>query len=227
MSAHFVGLSTSVDSPSSIGVLPSRTRRVYNTIFKRWLDIALVLVALPVVLPVVAILALLVALDGNNPFYSQMRIGQHGKKFRIWKIRTMVPDAEIVLKKHLDTNSGARAEWNKMQKLRNDPRITRVGRVLRKTSLDELPQLLNVLLGTMSLVGPRPMMPDQQNLYPGLAYYDLRPGLTGLWQISERNNTAFASRAGFDDRYASNMSMYKDLQIMLRTVGVVMKATGQ
>lgn len=226
MSAHFMRLSTTADSLTSSRVFPSRTNKAYNTLFKRWMDIALVLIALPVIVPLITVMALLVALDGHNPFYSQWRIGHSGKAFRIWKIRTMVPGAEKALKAHLDANPSARAEWNRIQKLRNDPRVTPMGRILRKTSLDELPQLLNVLTGTMSLVGPRPMMPNQQVIYPGWAYYEMRPGLTGLWQISERNDTTFASRAGFDDQYARNMSLGMDVRIMFQTIGVVMKATG-
>jgi lipopolysaccharide/colanic/teichoic acid biosynthesis glycosyltransferase len=126
----------------------------------------------------------------------------------------------------LAANSSARAEWNTTQKLVNDPRITRIGSFLRKSSMDELPQLLNVLRGDMSLVGPRPMMPCQQVLYPGQAYYRLRPGITGFWQISQRNLCSFANRAKFDSRYEAKMSLVTDLRVLLGTIRVVLRCTG-
>ena len=112
------------------------------------------------------------------------------------------------------------------QKLKNDPRVTKIGQLMRKASLDELPQLWNVLAGEMSLVGPRPMMPEQKNLYPGKAYYSMRPGLTGLWQVSQRNASSFASRADFDTSYAGQLSLRTDLGIIFATVGVVLRGTG-
>ena len=127
----------------------------------------------------------------------------------------MVIDADQRLAAHLAADPALRAEWDETQKLKNDPRITAVGRLLRKTSLDELPQLWNVLKGDMSLVGPRPMMPEQRALYPGRAYYSMRPGLTGPWQVSDRNETSFAGRAEFDAAYARRMSLRTDLVILL------------
>jgi lipopolysaccharide/colanic/teichoic acid biosynthesis glycosyltransferase len=138
----------------------------------------------------------------------------------------MVPGADALLEYHLRKNPEARREWDETQKLKNDPRITRIGAFLRKSSLDELPQLWNVLRGEMSLVGPRPMMVDQRTLYPGTAYFDLRPGITGLWQISERNETSFAERAVFDNRYLASLSLSLDVSILLRTVSVVLRGTG-
>jgi lipopolysaccharide/colanic/teichoic acid biosynthesis glycosyltransferase len=142
------------------------------------------------------------------------------------KLRSMVADAEARLQAHLDACPKARIEWQVTQKLRRDPRITRIGRIIRKTSLDELPQLWNVLVGEMSIVGPRPMMPSQQSLYPGIAYYAMRPGITGYWQISVRNESSFAERAQFDARYFRDLSFVTDVRIMLRTFGVVMRGTG-
>lgn len=118
------------------------------------------------------------------------------------------------------------AEWESTQKLKHDPRITRFGRFLRKSSLDELPQLWNVLKGDMSLVGPRPMLPEQRGLYPGLAYYELRPGLTGTWQVSERNESTFSKRAEFDRGYFESLSFLGDLNVLARTVSVVLRGTG-
>ena len=132
---------------------------------------------------VMVILVPLIMLDGGSPIYFQKRIGLNGKKFRMWKLRSMVPNADRALAAYLEENPEARAEWDHSQKLRHDPRITRVGLFIRKSSLDELPQLWNVIKGDMSLVGPRPMMMSQRRMYPGTAYYALRPGITGFWQI--------------------------------------------
>jgi lipopolysaccharide/colanic/teichoic acid biosynthesis glycosyltransferase len=204
-----------------------RRIRVYRNFGKRLLDIVFVVVALPIVLPVVAILAILIALDGHSPLYRQARLGRGGRVFTMWKLRTMVPDADAHLEAHLAGNPEARAEWDAYQKLAQDPRITPLGQVLRKTSLDELPQLWNVLKGDMSLVGPRPMLPEQRVLYPGTAYFELRPGVTGLWQISERNASTFAERAEFDALYARNLSLATDLRVLVATVGVVVRGTGR
>lgn len=198
----------------------------YRSAGKIALDYLLVLAALPVVIPVIAILALLVALDGAAPFYVQRRVGRNGRIFKMFKLRTMVPGADRILQDYLDQNPEARREWDHTQKLRHDPRITRIGRILRKTSLDELPQLLNVLFGEMSLIGPRPMMIAQQVLYPGAAYYSLRPGITGLWQVSDRNESSFAERATFDTIYYNRVSLKSDISILIRTVGVVLRGTG-
>lgn len=200
--------------------------RPYATLVKRILDVALVLAALPVVLPVILVLAALAASDGYTPFFSQPRIGKNGRRFQMLKIRTMVPDAEARLTQHLAENPEAAAEWHRAQKLRNDPRITRAGRFLRRSSLDELPQLWNVLIGDMSLVGPRPMLPQQRALYPGNAYETLRPGITGLWQVEARNSTSFADRATFDTKYANKISLKTDIQILAKTLNAVINQTG-
>jgi exopolysaccharide production protein ExoY len=201
-------------------------RRLYRLVVKRALDITLIILALPVALPLVALMALLAALDGASPFYRQERVGRDGRIFQLLKIRTMVPDADAQMAAYLAANPEAKREWDETQKLKHDPRITRVGDMLRKTSLDELPQLWNVLRGDMSIVGPRPMMVDQQPLYPGRAYYRLRPGITGPWQVSDRNNGTFAGRAKFDTAYYRDLSLATDLSILLRTVSVVIRRTG-
>lgn len=198
----------------------------YRVLFKRPFDVALVLLSLPVVLPVIVLLALTITLTGHTPFYMQKRVGQSGRAFRMWKLRTMVKDADQNLEAYLQKNPEARQEWDETQKLKNDPRITPFGRLLRKISVDELPQLLNVLNGSMSLVGPRPMMVGQEKHYHGQAYYQLRPGITGLWQVSGRNDCAFQERAAFDSTYGVDVSLKTDLQILFKTVGVVCKATG-
>ena len=155
-----------------------------------------------------------------------MRVGQGGKRFRMWKLRSMVCDADARMEDYLAAHPEARLEWDLTQKLRDDPRITRFGKVLRQTSLDELPELWNVLVGEMSLVGPRPIMLSQQVIYPGVAYYLLRPGCTGLWQTAGRNRTTFEARADYDATYEENLSLPNDLKILVNTVGVMMKGTG-
>ena len=200
---------------------------LYRSFVKRALDLILVLLSLPVVLPVVALLALVIfAADRRAPFYRSDRLGRGARPFRMLKLRSMVPDADARLAAHLAADPAAAAEWDAHQKLAADPRVTRFGRILRATSLDELPQLWNVLRGEMSLVGPRPMMPDQKALYPGQAYWTLRPGVTGPWQVSARNASTFAARADFDADYARNVSLGGDLRLILRTVRVVLRATG-
>lgn len=208
--------------------LPRRgaPRGLYRNLFKRLIDVTLVLIAAPLVLPSLAILALIVARDGGNPFYLNRRVGQGGRIFYMVKLRSMVSGADALLEAHLANDPVAAAEWEHHQKLRNDPRITRFGAFLRKTSVDELPQLWNVLKGDMSLVGPRPMMPHQQPSYEGTAYYQLRPGLTGPWQVSDRHESAFTDRVGFDESYSASLSLLTDVKLILRTVAVVLKGTG-
>ena len=201
--AHFSDLDTGLAGPSYSGQTGPAPRSVglYRGFFKRGLDILLVLLSAPFVLPVVLLLGLMITRDGGAAFYSQDRIGRGGRVFRLWKLRSMVVEADAKLEAYLAANPAARAEWDQHQKLKDDPRITAAGRLIRKASLDELPQLWNVLIGDMSLVGPRPMMPFQAGLYPGRDYYRMRPGLTGFWQISDRNDSSFAARAGYDARY--------------------------
>jgi lipopolysaccharide/colanic/teichoic acid biosynthesis glycosyltransferase len=202
------------------------SRSLYSRIGKRELDLVLCLLLAPIVLAVVALIALAVRLEGGPVFFRQKRLGQGGRVFEILKVRTMVENAEARLEEYLTANPDARAEWDHNQKLRKDPRITRVGRFLRRTSLDELPQLWNVLRGDMSIVGPRPMTVEQGPLYPGTAYYRLRPGITGPWQVSDRHETSFAARATYDTSYASTLSLRNDLSILGKTVGVVLRCTG-
>lgn len=205
---------------------PKGRSKIYRRFFKRALDVTAIVLAAPVVVPLVTALAFAVSRDGGSAFYSQQRVGRHGRAFRMWKLRSMVPDADDRMADYLASNPAARAEWDETQKLKNDPRVTRFGQFLRQTSLDELPQLWNVFMGDMSLVGPRPMMLNQQALYPGTGYYALQPGITGYWQTAGRNRTSFEARAGYDDAYEADVSLLTDLQILVRTVGVVVKATG-
>lgn len=198
----------------------------YSRFLKRPLDILIVLLALPLVLPILLVVLVMIAREGGSPFYTQMRLGKSGRSFRMWKFRSMVVNADQQLAEYLDANPAAREEWDRTQKLKHDPRITAFGRFIRKSSLDELPQLWNVLIGDMSIVGPRPMMVDQAVHYPGSDYYHMRPGVTGLWQITDRNDSSFAERATFDAEYARTLSLSGDTRIIARTFGVVLRCTG-
>ena len=160
--------------------------------------------------------------------YRQRRLGKDGKSFDVFKFRTMRQDADEVLARYLEENPGLREEWEKDRKLKHDPRITRVGHFLRKSSLDELPQLLNVVRGEMSLVGPRPIVEDEIVKY-GEVYADycrVRPGITGLWQVSGRNNTTYEERVSLDRYYVTNWCIWMDLWILARTFPVVLTGYG-
>ncbi len=216
--------------PAIATARPAASTR-YATSGKRALDLFLLVVLAPAAIVLIAIAAGVIGLAGGKPFYGHVRVGLHGRKFRCWKLRTMVPDADAVLARMLATDPEKAREWARHQKLSDDPRVTRIGRLLRRTSLDELPQLWNVLRGQMSFVGPRPFTPEQAGLYgSGLQnapYYRLRPGITGLWQVTRRNRGSFAERTDFDDRYARELCLSEDLSILWRTFGAVLRATGR
>lgn len=199
----------------------------YRDIIKRGLDILFVLLTLPFSLPIILFCAAALWLEGGNPFYTQDRLGRGGKRFSILKLRTMVRDADAKLESYLATDPKAREEWDTLQKLKHDPRITPMGKILRSTSLDELPQLINVLFGEMSVVGPRPMLPEQLSMYGDAASYNaLRPGITGLWQVSARNEEKFSYRNEVDSAYENGLSATLDIKILFKTVGVVLRRTG-
>lgn len=191
---------------------------------KRLFDLTLLGVLLPVALALMVVIWAALMLAGGRPLYAQTRIGRGGVPFRMWKFRSMVPDAEAALIRLCATDPALAAEWRRNQKLACDPRITLLGRILRRTSLDELPQLWNVARGDMSLVGPRPFMAEQEELYRaagGIGYFRLRPGLTGLWQVSGRERTDFGTRVGFDETYARTRSLLVDLRLILATAGAL------
>ena len=213
-----------------VGLLVRQNLRDHKRLaLKRALDIALCVLASPVLLCVFAVLALLIRLDSPGPvLYRQARIGRNGRTIHVCKFRTMVKDADAVLEHVLASDAALRAEWDCDHKLKHDPRVTRVGAFLRKTSLDELPQLINVLAGDMSLVGPRPIVAAEIAKY-GDVYEDyccVRPGITGMWQISGRNNTTYEERIVFDHYYISNWSVWMDVWILGRTVPVVLTGYG-
>jgi|UniRef100_Q11KM2 exopolysaccharide production protein ExoY len=198
-------------------------------LLKRSFDITGALCALILFSPLFLLLAALVKFsDGGSVFYGHSRIGRGGRPFHCLKFRTMREDGEAVLKAYLDENPEARAEWEATRKLKNDPRVTAAGAVLRKLSLDELPQLLNILAGEMSIVGPRPVVQDELERYGTAAVFYLksRPGLTGLWQVSGRNDVSYAARVAFDRQYVENWSLTQDIYIIAKTVPAVCLSRG-
>jgi Undecaprenyl-phosphate galactose phosphotransferase WbaP len=196
---------------------------------KRVLDLSLTLVAAPAVLPLVALSGVLIKLEDGGPvFYSDERVGRRGRPFRALKLRSMVLNGEQVLERYLEENPAEKLAWDTCQKLKHDPRVTRIGRLLRKTSIDEMPQFWNVLMGDMSLVGPRPMFRHQIAMYgKGFHLYkQVRPGITGLWQVSGRNQLSFTDRAHLDRYLIRNWSVWLDVYILFRTIAVVLTGRG-
>lgn len=204
------------------------TDDLYRQWGKRVFDLFFVLMLLPILLPVVAVAALALWIEGGVPFYSQLRLGQGGRVFRIWKLRTMHADADRMLRDLLARDPARRDEWDRTQKLKVDPRVTTLGQFFRRVSIDELPQFLNVLTGDMSLIGPRPMMLDQRQKYgPNIAaYLALRPGISGKWQVSERNDAEFTRRAEIDAEYERDLSLRSDCAIFVQTLRTVIRSTG-
>ena len=198
-------------------------------ISKRSFDILVALAALVLLSPIfVLIMALVKYSDGGSVFYRHRRIGYNGSTFRCLKFRTMAENGDAILQKYLEQNPAAYEEWRSTRKLQYDPRVTIVGTVLRKLSLDELPQLINIIRGEMSLVGPRPVVEDELELYEAAAVYYLqtRPGLTGLWQVSGRNDVSYETRVAFDTHYVRNWSLASDLVIVARTIPAVCLSRG-
>ncbi|WP_253913090.1 sugar transferase [Pseudoruegeria sp. HB172150] len=194
---------------------------------KRAIDLVLLMLILPIALPLLALSAIALSIEGQPILFRQKRLGRGGRAFTMLKFRTMVPDAERRLEEYLQSDPLLRQEWDATQKLKQDPRITPLGHFLRRSSLDELPQLWHVLTGEMSLVGPRPMLPQQIDLYGDpYAYVAMRPGITGLWQVSERNESDFTGRAVADREYERICTLTTDLSLIAMTAGVMLRGTG-
>lgn len=196
---------------------------------KRLLDFILTLLSSTIVAPMSLLIAIAIKLDSKGPvLYRQTRLGRNGQAFPAFKFRSMVENADDILDEYLEQHPELREEWDATRKLKRDPRITRVGHFLRRTSLDELPQLLNVLRGDMSLVGPRPIVEDEISRYGWVweLYKRVRPGVTGQWQISGRNDTSYEDRTAMDAYYVRNWSVWLDLHILARTVIVVLSRRG-
>lgn len=214
-------------------VLEQKEKKTFNEItysfLKRTVDITASATALLLLSPVFLVTSLAIRKDSDGPaMFTQKRIGKDGKLFEIYKFRTMVPDADKKLFELLDKDEKTREEYKVNKKLKHDPRITKVGNFLRKTSIDELPQLINVLKGDMSLVGPRPYLPrekeDMGDYYNTII--ESKPGITGLWQVSGRSNTTFEDRLEFDKEYTENKGFLYDMGLLTKTVGVVIHKDG-
>lgn len=200
----------------------------YNML-KPVLDLVLILLALPVALPLGLIVAGLIRLTSSGSvLYRHRRIGQYQQPLDVWKFRTMYEDSDALLEEHLDANAEAREEWVRTQKLRDDPRVTPIGKLLRKTSLDEIPQLLNVLAGEMSLVGPRPIVDEERAKYGEhfRMYTYAVPGITGLWQVSGRCDVGYPERVQMDVQYVEQWSLWMEIKILLKTVKVILHRQG-
>jgi len=198
------------------------------TVAKRLFDVLSASALLLLVAPLMLVIYLLVRLDGGPAVFAHRRVGQNGRPFDCLKFRSMFTDSATRLEVLLNTDAGARAEWARDHKLRHDPRVTPFGRFLRTSSLDELPQLINIILGDMSVVGPRPIVQDEVPRYGSqfVHYCRSRPGLTGLWQISGRNNVSYQRRVAMDVIYARHSSFLFDLKIVCLTIPAVLTAKG-
>lgn len=204
--------------------------KILNKAAKRTIDIMGAIVGMMFLVPLTLIIAFINMINKEQGpiFYSQTRIGENGKKFKIYKYRTMVVNADEILKKILKENPEMRIEWKKNRKFQNDPRITKIGNFLRKTSLDEFPQFINVLRGNMSLVGPRAVVPDEIEKFGEYAeyVYSVKPGITGYWAANGRSNTSYEERVMMECQYVNKFSIWMDAKILFKTVISVIKKEG-
>jgi exopolysaccharide production protein ExoY len=218
-----------LDQPDLDAIDVTPPHQAQGLVLQRIIDVVIVVLAIFAVLPLMLMIALFIWLnEGGSVFFGQVRVGRMGQLFRCWKFRTMVVNAEQALADHLANDPEARADWEASHKLRNDPRITPFGRFLRASSLDELPQLLNVLVGEMSLVGPRPIVLAEIARYKSnfCDYCRCRPGITGLWQVSGRNDVSYDMRVELDIQYARSRTAWLDVKIMAATVPAVLARRG-
>jgi Undecaprenyl-phosphate galactose phosphotransferase WbaP len=224
-----LGLSA-LDLGGAFGIeMPQRLFHAGAAVAKRFMDLLLASLGLVLGLPLLVAIALAIKLTSRGRvLYPHVRIGRNGEVIKTLKFRTMVANADAILNDHLAQNPVARAEWERDHKLKNDPRIIPVGNFLRRFSLDELPQLLNVITGQMSLVGPRPIVESEIERYGRRYefYARVRPGLTGLWQVSGRNNTTYEERVSFDEYYVRNWSCWLDAYVLVCTIKAVLTADG-
>lgn len=201
----------------------------YEIKIKRFLDILISLTIMPFILPVMLLIVLLIKIDSKGDvLFVQERLGKDFNNFKCFKFRTMYDNSQERFDEYLLSNYEALKEWEKYKKLKEDPRITKIGKLLRKTSLDELPQILNVLKGEMSLVGPRPYLPsEEKDMRPySKTILSVKPGITGLWQVSGRNNLSFKDRLKLDSLYALNNTVYNDIILLIKTIKVVLLKEG-
>ncbi|MDE3104766.1 MAG: sugar transferase [Acidobacteriota bacterium] len=220
---------TEVQRPKPVRAIENPAGTFRYRVLKRGLDVLLVLLFAPVLIPLLSVVAWAIVLTSKGPlFYSHRRIRKSGEFFSMWKFRTMCVNSTEVLEQYLATHPEARAEWNRCHKLKDDPRVTPVGGFLRRYSLDELPQLWNVLCGQMSLVGPRPIVAAEVEKYKDdFGYYcRVKPGLTGLWQVSGRSTLTYDQRVALDCEYVRRWSLWMDLRILWKTMFSVIRQDG-
>lgn len=229
MMQDFALIASPMDNATDHELLASASSGRYASLGKRTLDVTLALLLLPVLLPIILVLWCVVRCDGGPGFFGHTRVGRNGVLFKCWKVRSMVVDAEEKLEDYLKANPKAAAEWACAHKLSNDPRINKLGHFLRVTSMDELPQIWNVLKGEMSFVGPRPVVTKELEKYKSnvAAYLVQKPGITGLWQVSGRNDISYDERVALDVAYLAERSLLTDLVIIARTGYAVMGTTGR
>jgi Undecaprenyl-phosphate galactose phosphotransferase WbaP len=218
------------DFDGILGLATSQKLKMFwNLGTKRFIDLSIVILGGIIILPWLFLFALLIKLSSPGPvLYGHTRRGLNGKHFKAYKFRSMVVDAKEQLEIMLESNPQIREEWETNHKVKNDPRVTGIGRFLRRTSFDEFPQLINILKGEMSLIGPRPVVDEEVEKY-GEDYdriFSVKPGLTGLWQVSGRSDTNYAERVAFDTYYLQNWSVWLDLWILYKTFGVVVRGKG-
>jgi Undecaprenyl-phosphate galactose phosphotransferase WbaP len=210
-------------------VASHRLKMFWNLGIKRVMDLSLVIIGGIILMPLFLLIAILVKLSSPGPvIYGHPRLGQNGKPFRAYKFRSMISGADQLLEKLLESDEKIRREWESSHKLKDDPRVTKIGKILRQTSFDEFPQLINILKGEMSLVGPRPIVEAEVEKY-GEDFgriFSVKPGLTGLWQVSGRSDTDYAERISFDTYYLQSWSMWLDIWVLLKTVSVVFRGKG-
>jgi lipopolysaccharide/colanic/teichoic acid biosynthesis glycosyltransferase len=213
----------------SLAIYRLRTNGMHYRLAKRLLDISVACTLMPCLVPLFLLGAVVVRISSPGPvLYRQKRIGRFGREFTLWKFRTMYSNSDEILRKYLETNPAAAHEWKQTRKLRNDPRVTRLGSILRRASLDELPQFLNVFAGTMSLVGPRPIVAAEKAQY-GDAYFfytSAKPGLSGLWQVSGRSDLSYDQRVNLDAEYIRRWNLALDIKILWRTGAAVWASKG-
>ena len=218
------------NSRKNLIVLENRLKSQYRNILKKATDYFLAILLLPILIPIIFIIAFLIKKESPGPiFYAHYRMGKNGKKIGVLKFRSMFSDSQERLKELLETNQEIKEEWEKNFKLKNDPRVTKIGSFIRKTSLDELPQIFNVLKGEMSFVGPRPVVEEELEKYyqEDAFYYNMvKPGITGLWQVSGRSETDYEFRVSTDKWYVRNWSVWIDIEILFKTITVVLKREG-
>lgn len=214
---------------SSALTLAAGLRDPGSLLLKRLIDLFIAAMLLLLTLPLAAAITLAIALETRGPvLFRHIRAGRGNSRFRLLKFRSMVRDADTVLARHLDAHPELRREWLERHKLKDDPRVTRVGRVLRRFTLDELPQLINVLRGEMSMVGPRPIVEEEIPRYADVfpLYTRVAPGLTGLWQVSDRSQTSYRERIALDRKYLEHRTLGMDLLVLLKTIRVVLFGRG-